>query len=115
MKFAPVFFSLLSFAFLSLLCTGCSDNRASDYCEGLGYTESFQPSYGGQYNICVFPDGTECKSGDFLSGRCGREFSYCALQGYNLEGGRNTAVCVFTDGSTCDEYEYFRGNCKPGN
>jgi hypothetical protein len=90
-------------------------NPASLYCQDLGYTEETRENASGQYGVCIFPDGSECDTWDFLSGRCGQEFSYCAQQGFMLEPGEgNIAVCVFDDGSTCDEYLYSQGECKPG-
>jgi putative hemolysin len=64
--------------------------------------------------VCVFPDGTECEECEFMSGRCGQEYSYCAQQGYTLEPGANMATCVFPDGSSCLEIEFFNGDCGPG-
>jgi putative hemolysin/Tol biopolymer transport system component len=63
--------------------------------------------------VCVFPDGNECEEWDFLSGRCGQEYSYCAQQGYVLEPGDNMATCLFPDGSSCLEFEYFNDECRP--
>ena len=88
-------------------------NPSSVYCSGLGYEEETRETDAGQYGVCLFPDGTECDSWDFLSGRCGQEHSYCVQQGYTLEVGENIATCVFADGSSCDEYQYFQGQCGP--
>ncbi len=63
--------------------------------------------------VCVFPDGNECEEWDFLSGRCGQEYSFCAQQGYLLEAGDNMAICLFPDGSSCLEFDYFNGDCGP--
>jgi len=65
---------------------------------------------------CVFHDGSECDSWDFLAGRCGQEHSHCVDQGYEIQAieDSNIANCIFDDGSTCSEYLYFQGECKPG-
>jgi len=63
--------------------------------------------------VCVFPDGNECEEWDFLSGRCGQDYSFCAQQGYLLEPGDNMAACLFPDGSSCLEFDYFNGDCGP--
>jgi putative hemolysin/predicted secreted protein len=63
--------------------------------------------------VCVFPDGTECEESEFMSGRCGQEYSYCVQQGYTLEPGVSMATCVFPDGSSCLEIELFNGDCGP--
>ena len=71
--------------------------------------------------MCVFPDGNECDDEEFVSGRCGQEYSYCVQQGYNLEPGStlepgmNSATCVFPDGSSCPEFEFFNGDCGPNS
>jgi len=91
-------------------------NPASVYCEGLGYELEMRTTDVGTSGICIFPDGSECDEWDFLSGRCGQEFSYCQTQGYKLisEEGSNIGICVFSDGSSCMELDYFEGRCEPG-
>ena len=64
--------------------------------------------------VCVFRDGNECEEWDFLSGRCGQEYSYCVQQGYTLEPGPNGATCIFPDGSSCLEIEFIEGDCEAG-
>jgi putative hemolysin len=91
-------------------------NPASVYCQGLGYEEQTRENELGQYGVCIFPDGSECDTWDFLAGRCGQEYSYCSQQGFELmateEG--NIGTCVFDDGSTCTEFLFFEGDCEPG-
>jgi len=87
-------------------------NPASVYCQGLGYQEEIRGDEDGQYGICLFPDGSECDTWDFLSGRCGQEHSYCVQQGYILQQDANAAVCTFPDGSTCSEIDFFEGRCS---
>ncbi len=52
---------------------------------------------GGEDADCVFPDGSRCGQWDFLSGRCGQEFSYCKIESFNLEEGTNIGICRFPD------------------
>ena len=91
-------------------------NPASVYCQGLGFAEETRENEAGQYGVCVFPDGTECDTWDFLAGRCGQEHSYCVDQGYQLISSQdgNIGTCLFDGGSTCSEFLYFEGNCQPG-
>jgi putative hemolysin len=64
---------------------------------------------------CIFPDGNQCGQWDFLSGRCGQEYTYCLQQGGAiLDQGTNIGTCVFDDSSICDEYTFFLGECQPG-
>lgn len=90
-------------------------NPAAVYCEGLGYTTESRETEAGMDAACIFPDGAECGQWDFLSGRCGQEYTYCLQQGgVRLEEGANIGACVFEDGSTCDEYMFYLGECGPG-
>ncbi len=90
-------------------------NPASVYCQGLGYTEETRTNDAGEYGMCIFPDGSECDTWDFLAGRCGQSFSYCVQQGYTLEEmpDSNIGNCVFPDGSSCMELDFFQGTCGP--
>jgi putative hemolysin len=92
-------------------------NPASVYCQGLGFKEETRENDQGQYGMCLFPDGTECDTWDFLAGRCGQEHSYCVQEGNDLKAieNSNIATCIFEDESTCTEFEYFQGDCKPGD
>lgn len=113
---------------LSAILAGCAEgedekdslpglaNPASVYCQGLDFEEVTRENELGQYGVCLFPDGSECDSWDFLAGRCGQENTYCVQQGYKLEATENSNIgtCIFNDGSTCGEFAYFQGECKPG-
>ena len=90
-------------------------NPAAVYCEGLGYSMKNVTRNGGGDADCIFPDGTRCAQWDFLSGRCGQEFTYCKTQGFNLEEGANIGACRFPDNSSCDEYLFFSAECSPGD
>jgi len=46
-------------------------NPAAVYCEGQGYTlEMRTDADGGQYGVCMFPDGSECEEWAFYRGEC---------------------------------------------
>ena len=88
-------------------------NPSAVYCEGLGYSMENVIRNGGGDADCIFPDGSRCAQWDFLSGRCGQEFTYCKAQGFNLEEGANIGICRFPDDSYCDEFLFFSGVCSP--
>jgi hypothetical protein len=92
-------------------------NPASVYCQGLGFEEETRENELGQYGVCIFPDGTECDSWDFLAGRCGQEHSYCQQQGFTLQAkeNENIATCLFDDGTSCSEFLFFKGECGPAD
>jgi putative hemolysin len=99
---------------LAAILVGCGSN--GDTGQGLGFSEETRENEAGQYGVCIYEDGSECDTWDFLAGRCGQEHSYCSQQGFQLESSEesNIATCTFDDGSTCDEFGYFQGECKPG-
>jgi len=90
-------------------------NPAAVYCDGLGYTLENVTRNGGEDADCIFPNGSRCGQWDFLSGRCGQEFSFCGLQGHIPGEGINIGTCQFPDGSRCDEFLFFSGDCSPGD
>ena len=59
-------------------------NPAATYCRELGYEYRIARDAQGEEGICVFPDGKECEEWKFLAGKCGRERSYCAQQGFDV-------------------------------
>jgi len=91
------------------------ENPAAVYCEGLGYTLEPVERGGGMDADCIFPDGSRCSEWDFLSGRCGQPYTYCASVGGTLTEEANIGTCVFEDGSSCNEYQFFTGECAPGD
>jgi putative hemolysin len=81
-------------------------NPAAVHCRDMGY------EYGivgddGQRGICTLPDGEACDAWEFLQGKCGQTYSYCAQQGYRIRtvgDGRDPfspeyAVCVTGEGA----------------
>lgn len=83
-------------------------NPAATYCVMLGYQVGVQETQDGQVSICTLPDGTVCDAWKFLRGTCGQEFSWCAINGYQIQNviqsdGLSTqeyAVCVDANGNT---------------
>jgi len=48
-------------------------NPASVFCTQQGYRlEMRTGSDGGQYGVCIFPDGSECEEWSFFRGECGQ-------------------------------------------
>ena len=47
-------------------------NPAAVYCKEKGYVSQIRTAAdGGQYGVCIFPDGTECDEWAFFRGECG--------------------------------------------
>ncbi len=86
-----------------------SKNPAAVYCDMMAYQYEIRiDSDGNQYGICIFPDGSECDAWDFFYGSAGKEFSYCALHGYDVETevvdkgtySSKCAVCISKKGAS---------------
>lgn len=61
-------------------------NPSSVYCCALGYKLKIVTEVsGGQYGVCIFPDGNECEEWAFYRGKAYQQWSYCKLYGYDLK------------------------------
>lgn len=91
-------------------------NPSAVYCEGLEYIYKIETAPdGGQYGICIFPDGRNCSGWSFFRGECGNKYSYCEKRGGSLiteeQGTSRHAVCTLPAGIKCKEFDYFKGLC----
>jgi len=82
-------------------------NPAAVYCTDMGYEyQVISDGTGGQTDTCSMPDGSVCGAWDFLEGKCGQAYSYCAKQGLGertASDGKNPfspeyAVCMDAQG-----------------
>jgi len=81
-------------------------NPAAVYCEDLGYDFAIADEASGQVGYCSLPDGIMCKAWDFLEGKCGQSYNYCAQMGLEtvtLNNGKNSfsreyTVCISDEG-----------------
>lgn len=73
-------------------------NPATSYCSLLGYQTGIQDTAQGQVGICTLPDGEVCGEWDFFRGKCGQDFTWCAVNGLQVR-----AVSE-SDGSSIQEY-----------
>ena len=98
----PILASIIVFVCTGYVHAGTA-NPADVYCYEMGYqAKTITEQNGGQYSICVFPDEKTCDAWKFMQGTCGKEYSYCALNGYKQivkKDGKNPfsgtyAVCV---------------------
>ena len=83
-------------------------NPAAVYCTELGYDYKVIQTEQGERGVCIIPEtGEEFDAWSFLEGKCGQEYSYCALNGYDIKtvsDGKNPfscdyAVCVLRHSS----------------
>jgi putative hemolysin len=83
------------------------------YCQAMGYIYEIVQTPDGPAGACRMPDGTTIDSWKFLQGTEGRQYSYCAQQGYPQRavqsyrtcgkfGLDECLVCVLPDGSTAE-------------
>jgi putative hemolysin len=82
-------------------------NPAAVYCTDMGYVYQItSDGAGGQTDTCSMPDGKVCSAWEFLEGKCGQAYSYCARQGLGqrtARDGKNSfspdyAICVDAQG-----------------
>lgn len=80
-------------------CEGVSiGNPAAVYCSMLGYKYSIQDINDGQIGICRMPDESICEAWEFLRGKCGQAYSWCAINGLTIQ------PTTVTEDSTVMEY-----------
>jgi len=87
---------LLAFVVLSNAVLALS-NPAAVYCKELGYEYKIEKGGLGESGTCILPD-KNCEEWNFLSGKCGKEYSYCAKHGYETKTvERGEAICVLNE------------------
>ncbi|MBD3335250.1 MAG: DUF333 domain-containing protein, partial [Candidatus Eisenbacteria bacterium] len=82
-------------------------NPAARYCIALGYEYEVIETENGQQGVCILPNGERVDAWDFFRGKIGREYSYCAREGYDIatvrhDNGSYTsecAMCLDADGN----------------
>ncbi|MGZ3597346.1 MAG: putative hemolysin [Syntrophales bacterium] len=62
-------------------------NPASVYCVQSGYTLEIRANAGGgEYGVCIFPDGNECEEWAFFRNECGARYRDLPDDNSNGEG-----------------------------
>ena len=120
------------FILLSLLAAPsyAARNPSAVYCAALGYSYQTKETVEGTVGFCKFTGSVECNSWDFLWGKCGTDYSYCAGQGYGSKAGKGREcgidsefgeclVCILPDGSSQEvtrlmNLSYAEGVCGDG-
>ncbi len=73
-------------------------NPAAVYCTQMGYTYNIIKTPKGETGQCTLPDNEKCGGWDFLSGKCGANYSYCVKNGYDIQtvirGKSENAICI---------------------
>ncbi|MFH1839679.1 MAG: C1 family peptidase [Nanoarchaeota archaeon] len=78
-------------------------NPAAVYCMELGYNyEIVTEKDGSQHGVCIFNKKNQCGGWEFLQGKCGQKYNYCAKNNYGTkiktdgkeEFTQEYAVCV---------------------
>ena len=86
------------------------ENPSAVYCEKMGYKFVIEKTEAGQIGVCKFSETESCPAWDFLTGKCGKEYSYCKQKGYEIKTisdsekchilfSSECAVCVLPDGT----------------
>jgi len=98
----------ITFVSLSDNTSGIQDPSVV-YCEEMGYKIKINRTELGEYGVCVVEENvTEFIAWDFYEGKVGKEYSYCAKNGYDIEtisDGKDPyspdyAVCILKEGNS---------------
>jgi len=123
-KFLLIFFIL--FLFFSIKVSFAVKNPAKVYCEALGYKFIIEKTKQGEIGFCEFSENERCPAWLFLVGECGKEYSYCAKNGYQIKTvkdpkkcaslplGIKCAVCVMKDGKEVEVTKLMNLNFEEG-
>ncbi|MCS7134481.1 MAG: DUF333 domain-containing protein [Candidatus Pacearchaeota archaeon] len=91
-KFLVLFFVV--FLIFLMNYVSALPNPAAVYCTELGYEHKIEDTPFGEKGICILPNKEECEEWAFLQGRCGKKYSYCARQGYEMKIENGRVFCV---------------------
>jgi len=76
-------------------------NPAAVYCERLGYQYKIVKTAEAETGVCIVGRGIEFNAWDFYRGKDGKEYSYCAQYGYDIESERKDEGGFFTECAVC--------------
>ena len=101
-KFVCFFIILLMYFSITVNISFALPNPAAAYCKDLGYIYNIIKTPQGESGECILPNNIKCNEWDFLNGKCGKDYSYCIKNGYDIKtvsDGKNPyspeyAVCV---------------------
>ncbi len=95
-------YAILLLMLVSMLPAAAMLNPSAVYCTESGYTyETVTKSNGNEYGVCRMPDGTYVDSWDFLRGKIGQKFNYCAKMGYASKTSRDPETCLAVRDTSC--------------
>ncbi len=106
-------------------------NPSAVYCQSLGYTYETRETPEGTVGSCRISGSVECNAWDFLQGKCGTDYSYCASKGYKQKAGTGREcgvdspnarclLCILPDGSSREvsglmDLNVAEGRCGDGS
>ncbi len=104
-------------------------NPAAVYCQALGYSyETKTNDNGDEVGICDFPGNTgntDCDSWNYMNGKCGTDYSYCAKMGYRQKKAAGAEcgsedllaeclLCILPNGTTAEVTSLMNLNLQEG-
>jgi putative hemolysin len=81
-------FPALILLLASAMTASALRNPAAVYCSALGYGYSIKETPKGQVGVCMPDPSVECDEWDFLRGKCGMDYSFCAKSGYSRKAAK---------------------------
>lgn len=76
-------------------------NPAAVYCSALGYEYVTETKENSEIGFCKLPNGQLVDAWQFLQGKTGQKFSYCALKGYKARVVADKNVCMKFPTESC--------------
>ena len=99
-------FALLAFHSFSF----AMNNPAVAFCEMMGYEVATEKdSAGGEYAVCVLPDGSKVDAWAFFTGKVKPEYSYCERHGYNTQNRTTNRGLYTTSEAVCMKKNSLKG------
>lgn len=81
-------FPALILLLASAMTASALRDPAAVYCNALGYGYSIKETSKGQVGVCKPTASVECDEWDFLRGKCGLDYSFCAKSGYQQKAAK---------------------------
>jgi putative hemolysin len=76
-------------------------NPSAVYCEKLGYSYETLKDPQGEYGVCHLPGNQTVRAWEFLRGRAGQQYSYCARMGYPSKNVSDLKTCAAVSDNSC--------------
>ncbi|MCK4521706.1 MAG: DUF333 domain-containing protein, partial [Nanoarchaeota archaeon] len=88
-------------------------NPSAVYCNKLGYDYEIEKTPQGETGKCIVKPRVELKAWDFFKGKVGKQYSYCAQNGYDIETEKIDKGTYSIEYAVCVSKKTFLDKIKP--